>query len=718
MPASWPPAVFHLTHRRRWPRILFILLLIALLIGVIAAGTVMIVYGNIAAQYDLGKLGAMRQRSIVLDCKDREIGKLHGENRVVVPLSKVSPNFIKALLAREDARFYKHGGVDWVGVARALVRDVKEKKAMQGASTLTMQLARNSYDDLSAKTMNRKLTEVMLARRIEAEKSKDEILEFYVNRIFFGSGLYGIERASRAYFGKSAENLSPGEGAMLAGIIRSPNRFSPFRNWTGAIAERDTVLSRMVIKQAITQEQADAAKREEMAVAAQPAVRTQENYMMEAMRRDLDLVLDAEDIEDGGLIIRTTIDRDLQAVAEQSLEKRLREVEGRGGYPHITKAQFDSSWDGESEPPRTPYLQGAVLALDNSTGGILAVVGGRDFIQSRYDRALQAGREIGSTIKPFIYAAAFSRGLMPGSLVEDAPIRPGELTGYSGLWSPENSDGKFLGFVPAAVGLIRSRNAMTVRVGNYAGMDAVLGLLRDAGIGTPDHVTPQVYIGNTGSTLKSLTAAMSIFSNNGVRRRPFLIRRVEDANHEVIYETPVLENDVLSPAIAQMTGRLLERVMNEGTGAAARSEFGFKGKAGGKTGTTNDYHDAWFAGYTREITCGVWIGFDQPQTIVEGAYGAKLSLPVWVDVMNAAISHDYKSTVPKATAMTARVSLCRISGQLATGECAAHGDAYEDDLPPELVPPYYCPAHGGGAAPPTGGPKKEGFFGRVFKWFR
>lgn len=209
MPASWPPAAFHPTRRRRWPRILFILLLIALLIGAVVAGTVMIVYGNIAGQYDLTKLGAMRQRSIVLDCKNREIGKLHGENRVVVPLSKVSPNFIKALLAREDARFYNHGGVDWWGVGRALVRDVKEKKAMQGASTITMQLARNSYDDLSAKTMTRKLTEVMLARRIEAEKSKDEILEFYVNRIFFGSGLYGIERASRAYFGKSAEKLSP-----------------------------------------------------------------------------------------------------------------------------------------------------------------------------------------------------------------------------------------------------------------------------------------------------------------------------------------------------------------------------------------------------------------------------------------------------------------------------------------------------------------------------
>jgi penicillin-binding protein 1A len=211
---------------------------------------------------------------------------------------------------------------------------------------------------------------------------------------------------------------------------------------------------------------------------------------------------------------------------------------------------------------------------------------------------------------------------------------------------------------------------------------------------------------------------MSIFPNGGVRRRPFLIRRVEDANHEIIYETPVLENDVLPPSIAQMTGRVLERVMTEGTAAASRSQFGFKEKAGGKTGTTNDYHDAWFAGYTRDVTCGVWIGFDQPQTIAEGAYGARLSLPVWVDVMNAAIALGYKSDVPKAEALVARVSLCRTSGQLATSECAARGDAYEDELPVDAVPQAYCAVHGGHAAPPAGGRKKDGILGRIFKWFK
>lgn len=717
MPDPRPSNSLQLSRRRRGPRILLYLLLIAMLIGAVAAGSVIIFYGHVAGQYELAKLGEMRQRSIVLDAKGREIGRMHGENREVVPLSAVSPNFLKALLAREDARFYEHGGLDWIGVARAVLRDLRENKAAQGASTLTMQLARNSFDGLGGKTFHRKLVEIMLARRIEAAKSKDEILELYVNRIFFGSGIYGVERASRAYFGKAAAKLSPGEGAMLAGIVRSPNRFSPFRNWKGALEERDVVLDRMVLKGQITAEGAAAAKREEMAVAAQPVVRTQENYMMEAVRRDLDLLLDEQDIEDGGLVIHTTVDRDLQAAAEKSLEQRLRAVESRSGYPHPTKAQFDRAWDGVTEPPRTPYLQGAVLLLDNRTGSILAVVGGRDFLQSRYDRALQAGRQVGSTIKPFIYAAAFTKGLLPGTLVEDAPIRPGELTGYDGAWSPENSDGKFLGFVPAATGLIRSRNAMTVRVGNVAGMDTVLGILRDAGLAAPETVSPQVYIGNLGSTLKSLTSAMSIFPNNGLRRRPYLIQRIESGDGEVIYETPVLETEVVSPAVAQVTGRLLERVMSEGTAAAARSEFGFKEKAGGKTGTTNDYHDAWFAGYCGDLTCGVWMGFDQPQTILEGAYGAKLALPVWVDVMKDALGRGYRSTALKAEAITARASLCRASGLLATSGCAAHGDAYEDELPVELVPQDYCALHAGtpGVARKS---REPSFLGRLFRWFK
>ena len=702
-------------RRRRWLRILMMLLLIPLLMGLVAVAVAVIIFGNMAKQYDLAKLGEMRERSVILDVKGREIGKLHGENRVVVPLSQVSKHFTDALLAREDARFYDHGGVDYIGVARAAMRNVKDKKTVQGASTITMQLARNSFDGLNEKTLNRKLVEVMLARRIEAEKTKDEILELYVNRIFFGSGLYGIERASKAYFGKSASQLTAGEGAMLAGIIRSPNRFSPFRNWKCALVERDDVLGRMVVKEMITQADADAAKKEEIAVVAQPLVGTQDNYPMEAVRRDLELILEESEIEDGGLIIHTTLDIDVQAAAEQSLEKRLTEVEKQKGYKHPTKAQFDAAWDGVSEPTQTPYLQGALLMLNNHTGGILAVVGGRSYPQSRFNRALQGNRPIGSTIKPFIYATAFMHGLLPGSLVEDAPMREGELRDGDGYWSPGNSDGKFLGFQPASVGLIRSRNAMTVRVGNFAGLDSVLMTLRDTGLGEPEIRTPQIYIGNMGTSLKSLTSATSVFANMGIRRRPFLISSITDAAGELIYSTPVLESEGMPASAALLTARLMEKVMNEGTGAPARKEYGFKEKAGGKTGTTNDYKDAWFVGYTSEVTCGVWVGLDQPDTIAPGGYGGKLALPIWADTMNAAVAHNYKQLVPQAEPVLARVNLCRITGLLATDGCAAAGQAYADDLPPDMVPPGYCNAHGGGVIVERRQESgKPGFLKRVF----
>jgi len=706
--------------RRRFWRIILILLLIVVLGTGAGAGAMLVIYGQVARQYDLGRLGQMKQRSTVLDIKGREIGKMHGENRVVVPLTEVSPYFVKALLAREDTRFYNHDGVDYIGVARALWRDLKEQKAVQGASTITMQLARNSFDDLNAKTVHRKLVEVLLAKRIESAKTKDEILELYMNRIFFGSGIYGIERASKAYFAKPAAQMTLGESAMLAGIIRSPNRFSPFRNWKGAIAERDDVLERMEHKKFITPAEMAAAKAEDMVVAAIPVVHSQDNYMMEAVRRDLEMVLNEEEIEDGGLTIHTTLDKDIQAAAEQSLEKRLREVEALKNYEHPRKALFDKQFDPSADPVQVPYLQGAILAINNETGGVLAVVGGRDYMQSHFDRAMQSNRQIGSTIKPLIYAAAFMHGLLPGTYLEDAPIRPGELEDVQGLWSPENSDGKFLGFQPASVGLVRSRNAMTVRAGNVAGLDNVLTLIRDAGLGEPEVRTPQIYIGNMGSTLRSLTSAMSIFPNNGIRRRPYLIERIQDSYGEQVYATPVLESEVLPNSVALVTKRLMERVMDEGTGAAARSEYGFKEKAGGKTGTTNDYKDAWFVGFTERVTCGVWVGLDSPQTIVGGGYGAKISLPIWCDVMKSASANDYKPLTLKAEPLLAQVKLCRVTGLLATEGCMAHKVGYDDELPYEMVPQSFCTTHGVEDAPRPKRPESDspGILGRLFKWFK
>lgn len=707
----------------RWQsfkRLAVIGLMAGSLLCTVSIAVIIGIYSHLAQGYDLAKLGQMPERTIVMDYKGEILGRMHGENRIIVPLSEVSPWFVKALLAREDSRFYQHSGVDFKGILRATLRNLKDMRVVQGASTLTMQLARNSYPDLDDRSLHRKLVEMMLARRIEKACTKEQIIEHYVNRIFYGPGIYGVQRASQVYFGKHASQLNLSEAAMIAGIIRSPVRFSPFRNYEGALKERDTVLKRMVETKSITPEEEVAAKYADIALHAQPAFQSQGGYALDAVRRDLDLILEEQEIEDGGLQVFTTLSKELQDVAEESVEKRLSAVEKLRGYLHVKKADFDKTWDGTQEISSTPYLQAALMMLDNETGGILAIVGGRDYRQSKYNRASQGERQIGSTVKPFVYAAGVASGFLPGTWVNDAPLQPGEIDSADPGWSPQNSDGKFLGMATVQDGLVKSRNTMTIRLGNYAGLDRVIDLLTNAGFTKPQR-TPQIFIGNLAGNPRQLTSAMSIFPNQGVRRRPFLIDRIVDKAGNIIYQTPVLESEVITPSVAHLMQRMLAQVMDRGTAAALRSEFGFKEPGGGKTGTTNDYKDAWFAGYTDRVTCGVWVGLDKPQTIVDEGYGGKLSLPIWADVMKKAVALGYKTTVPKVQLPLSRVTLCRTSSQLATDGCGQAGTAYEDALPYDLVPQNFCMEHQGYAAPPPprgqGGPGRS-FFDRVRGWFR
>ncbi|MES2506870.1 MAG: PBP1A family penicillin-binding protein, partial [Verrucomicrobiota bacterium] len=693
----------------------------SLLVTLAIAGTIAF-YSHLARQYDLSKLGEMPERTVVLDAQGEMLGRMHGENRIVVPLSQVSPFFVKALLAREDSRFYDHGGIDYVGVARATVRNIKDRRVVQGASTITMQLARNSYPDLNDRSFHRKMLEMMLARRIEGYWTKDQILEHYVNRIFFGTNLYGIQRASQVYFGKHASQLNLSEAALIAGIIRSPVRFSPFRNFDGALKERDDVLKRMVATKVITTEEELAARYADIALHAQPAFQSQGGYALDAVRRDLDRVLEDHEIEDGGLIVYTTLSQELQTLAEQSVEARLAVVEKLPGYKHPTKAAFDAAWDGTQEVASTPYLQGAVTILDNATGGILALVGGRDYRQSKYNRATQGQRQIGSTVKPFVYATAIASGFLPGTFIDDAPIQPGEIEGAGAGWSPQNSDGKFSGQQTLTYGLVQSRNTMTIRVGNYAGLDRVLHLLGDAGIGGSAERTPQIFIGNLGGTPRDLTSAFSIFPNDGIRRRPFLIDKVTDKAGNILYSTSLLEADVVSPGVAHLMRRILGQVMDRGTAASVRSEHKFKEPAGGKTGTTNDYKDAWFAGFTDRVTCAVWVGLDKPQTIVDQGYGSRLAIPIWADVVKKAVELGYIPAGPRVEPPLAAVQLCHLSSQLATPACAASGTAYDEKLPYDLIPQGNCGAHQGVIASPQFEDRPRGrspgLLNRIRGWFR
>lgn len=593
------------------------------------------VYGTWASLFNLRDVENIPERSAVYDMDGQYYTRLAGENRVTVPIDQVAESFQQALLAREDTRFYKHRGVDPWGIARAIVRNIMRGHAREGASTITQQLARNTFP-LGGKTLHRKILEAFVAIRIEQNFTKRQILEDYVNRIYFGSGLYGVETASLAYFGKHAAKLNLGESAMLVGLIRSPNRFSPFRNLKGAIVQRDTVLDRMAGLKMITPEQAEAAKRTKPSIAKNRVTVPQENYALDAVSRDLDVLLDEKQLNEGGLKIYTTIDPKLQRAAESAVDTQLRKIESRSGYSHPRRAEFDAA--KLQELNATPYLQGSLVAIDNRTGGIRALVGGRNYAESRYNRALLSPRQIGSTFKPFVYAAAFSRGMRPEALVEDGRIQAGELRAVSN-WDPKNSDGTYRGPMPAAEGLILSRNTMSVRVGDYAGLDHITKVAQASGLAEVPR-DPAILLGALEATLKDLTAAYTVFPNGGVRKQPYVIERIDDADGQVLYRAAHLSANALDHDTSALVTAVLCEVLDRGTAANARS-LGWRKSAAGKTGTTNDYRDAWFVGFTRSLTCGVWVGFDQPQTIMAKGYGATLALPIWVETMNAAPAQKY-----------------------------------------------------------------------------
>src|SRR5213082_878707 len=664
---------------------------VTLLILLVGAGfAIFLFYGTWAQTFDMKNVGEMPERNTVYDVDGKIYSRLAGANRLKVSLSEVSPLFIAAVLAREDARFYEHKGIDWRGILRALVHDILSGSAKEGASSITQQLARNSLP-LGGRTISRKVLEAMVALRIERDFTKQQILELYINRIYFGSGCYGVETASQAYFGKSASTLSLPEAALLAGLIRSPNRFSPLRNPDGAAQQRDAVLDRMVELKRISAGEANQAKLAKVNPHPKRLLQIQENYAMDAVQRDLNAILTQDQIDNGGLFIYTTLDPAVQNAAQDALETQLTKIERQSNFRHPVKAKYQPPENGEDSS--MPYLEGAVVAIDNASGGIRALVGGRDYSQSKFNRALPpANRQVGSAFKPFVYTLAFTNGLLPGAAISDGPIQPGEIEG-AGNWAPGNSDGTYSGIQPASYGLIHSRNTMSVRIGQFAGLDQVQKIATTLNLNDKAPHGPAIYIGSFETNLKDLTTAYSAFPNAGVRKQSYIVERIDDQNHQPIYRAAHLSAPALDPSAAWMTSELMEEVLTHGTAASARS-LGFKLSAAGKTGTTNDYKDAWFLGYTSALTCGVWVGFDQPTTIIPRGYGAALALPVWVQVMNKSATR-YPATALEPTMPMARVTVCATSNELATTGCQMSGTAYEIVLPADKVPTQTCPVHGG-----------------------
>ena len=670
-----------------------------------------------AATFDLSKMEQMESASVILDRNNKIFGQIYVENRQTVPYNELPRDLINAVVAVEDAKFYQHHGYDLLGIIRAALKNLIAGHVRQGASTITQQLARNSFS-LKEKTFRRKILEIFLARRIEDKFGKQKIMELYLNRIYFGGGLYGAEAAARGYFSKPAREMTLDECATLAGLIKSPNKLSP---WTDKVASREArnfALSRMRELGFVTPDKCAQAQAHDVVIGNRQNAQGQ-SYAVDYIRQQVIAAVGWDRAMNEGFRIHTTIDSDLQKAAEDSLRRSLDRAEQHPQYNHQTYAEYAAilkkakSSGPNPNPPPPEYLQGAVLAINNRTGGILALVGGRDFEHNQYDRALQAKRPAGTAMIPFVYAAAFQNGMYPGTVVEDSPfdnraVMIGGTTGILGEWGPESVENRYEGAITARDALAKSKDGATVRLGLDTGVDPVLRLCRAAGIRSQLRPYPATFLGSSEITLGELALAYTIFPSGG--RRPdelHILESIEEKDGTIWHaRRDYGRQTAISPQTAYEVHSCLVDALNSGTGKAAHSEFGLKKipDAAGKTGTAYDFTDALFAGYDNALTCVVWAGFDKPQKIYRGAFGREIALPVWVDVMNASVDHYPPRPIPEPPGLK-KVEICARSGLLATDRCydtikTANGDSvqhrstYMEIGTPVQLPTEPCNVHG------------------------
>jgi len=724
-------------YRRPWFLVPAALVLSALLVGLVFGLGEKARLEAAAREFNYSRLEEMESATVIFDRKGAVLGRMFTQNRDQVKVEQLSPYLLKAVVAAEDARFYQHHGVDYRGIARALIKNYKVGKKAQGASTLAQQLARNTFPDLlppGDKTYQRKLMELAVAREIEKRCTKEKILELYLNRVFFGSGFYGAEAAARGYFGKSAKDLTLSESAMLCGLLKSPSNLSPWTNRQRCIDARNYVLQRAMEIGLITAEEREKTLQEDIVVKNRRPIH-QESYAADMVAQQVAKLVGRDNAVSDGYRIYTTIDPDLQKAAEKALREQLEEAERHEGFKGQTAAEYDVEFKqhqkqvaaDESGTLALPdYLQGGVVVLDNSTGGILALVGGRSFAHSPYNRAVSAARPAGTAFKPLVYAAAFEKGYFPGTLLQDAvmdnrQVMIGGQTGILGEWGPERVDNKYEGGISARTALVKSKNAATVRLGMMAGVDSVIDLANKAGLmhavgkdekGQPTFNLrryPSTFLGSSEVTLMDMTLANTIFPNGGWRpEKPFIISRIEDRNGKIVYQAERKKVNVIKPATAYEMNSCLAEVLERGTADKTFTELGLKKfPLGGKTGTAYNFTDAWFVGYSSAVTCGVWAGFDKPRPIYRGAFSNEIALPLWANVMKATFATYQPKDFPPPKGII-HCEICRASGQLATDKCVETIDnketgektqrrtTYMEICTEEQAPKVGCSVHSAG----------------------
>jgi penicillin-binding protein 1A len=581
------------------------------------------------------------------------------EHRRDISLDEVAPDLRNAIVAVEDHRFYRHVGIDPIGLGRAVWRDVRGGR-LEGGSTLTQQLARTLF--LSNKqTPARKAQEAVIALLLEQELSKKQILELYLNRIYLSGGVYGVETMSQNLYGKSAGTLTLPEASLIAGLIRAPSALSPWSNLDGALDRSRVVLQRMREEGFITAAQEKAAGQVRPRIRSYPgASESRFGYAKEFLRQQFRDQFGGDHPPDWQ--VRTTFVPELQEAAERAVENGLRRF-------------------GNDE------LQAALVAVDPATGDVLAMVGGRDFRQSQFNRAWRSRRQPGSAFKPFLYAAALSKGFSPVSLLEGltgiAPQGPDE-------WAPRNASGEMPDALTLRAALIESNNRAAALLQQRIGSRPVLRLASDVGLrDLPD--VPSLSLGTGLVTPLDLTVAFAAFPNGGYAVRPRAITRVIDADGGVAYENAPRPARVVSEPVAYQMVSMLEDVLARGTASAARASYGVRAPAGGKTGTTDDFKDAWFVGFTSTTVAGVWVGEDQPATIGREGYGARYALPIWSEFIKAAARKRGAREFLPADGMQ-EMQLCKVSYLKPVDGCPTYNEYFKEG---DAIPSRMCPIHQG-----------------------
>ena len=606
----------------------------------------------------------------VFDNQGRFVGRLLPEKRYWAPIEHIPAFLQNALVAIEDTRFYEHGGIDLRGITRALVKDVVKGRMAEGGSTITQQLIKNKFFS-GEKTLQRKLKEGLLALDYERKYTKKQILEMYFNEVYFGNGAWGIVQAARLYFDKYPGQLTDAECALLAGIPKAPTRYNPLGKSASIRDRKNLILKRMAELKMITPAQEKKLRVEAIAV-IQPV---EAPYYLAHIRNKLIDRYGADIIELGGLEVTTAMDLKLQKLAEQVLREGIKRI--------------------------SPQLQGALLCLDPNTGDVLAVVGGTDFAQSPYNRAFFAKRQPGSAIKPLIYAAALEKGHTPSSIWNDAPIAYPRNDHET--WKPQNYGGTLYGDLTLREALANSNNIITVKLLASIGVPYFVQFATDLGLTLRSPNDLSLALGTDEVTLNELMSAYAPLANGGSRPEARTIIRVYDRLHDSWTEYLPAVNPVLSPAIAYVTTSLLRDVLVYGT-AKSLHRFSMERPAAGKTGTTDDYRDAWFIGYTPQLITGIWAGYDKPRPMGRGFTGGAICAPIWEKFMRPALADKPVADFPKPD-MVVSVMIDPETGFLAAPECPKKREEF---YVTGTQPTEFCPEHrGAGPVQPPPSPAPQ-----------